>query len=182
MGISKRLIEEAESYLDGSQPRLTNILLLCFFNSGFQLNLFYRLTHKLYKSFASRRLLWLIPRIITYLERVLASSYIDPKAKIGKRFRILYGFNIVIGAKVEIGDDVMIFNGTSIGSAVPGLLDIKQPKIGSGVFIGAGAKLLGGITIGDNVKIGANSVVLKSFGPNVTIAGIPAKIVKKHSS
>ena len=86
--------------------------------------------------------------------------------------------NIVIGEYSEIGDDVFIFNGVTLGSTIPGLPEIKQPKIGNKVLIGSGAKILGGITIGDNVIIGANAVVVKSFGPNITIAGMPAKIIR----
>lgn len=181
MGVFKRFVEEAECYLDGSRLNLTNTLYLILFRTGFQLDLFYRVSERLYGIFGKKRFLWLIPEIIIYVEKVLIGSYIDPQAKIGKRFKIIYGMGIVIGSKVEIGDDVTIFNGTTLGSAMPGLPDIKQPKIGNNVLIGTGAKILGDISIGANVKIGANSVVLKSFPANVTIAGVPAKIVKKHS-
>lgn len=174
-----RFKEEARCYADGANLNLINMLYLCLFNAGFQLDLLYRLSHKLHNRFGHKRLLWLLPRIITYLEKLIIGSHIDPHAKIGRRAHFVYGMGIVIGSNVEIGDDLVIFNGVSLGSAMPGMDVISQPRIGNGVFIGTGAKLLGGITIGDNVKIGANAVVLDSFGPDVTVVGVPARMVKK---
>jgi serine O-acetyltransferase len=180
-GLFKKFMEEASCYADDDDLNAVSLLYLIFLNSGFQLNLFYRATHMLHKSFGDKSLLWIIPKIVLYLERLFTSSYIDPGAKIGKRFKIGYGMNIVIGEFSEIGDDVFMFNGVTLGSTIPGLPEIKQPKIGNNVLIGSGAKILGGVTIGDNVIIGANAVVLESFGPNVTIAGVPAKVIKRLS-
>ena len=180
MIVSKKIREHIEPYLDGHDFSLFNLFYLLLFNAGCQLNLLFRISHRLSNKFNDKRFFWLIPRIVVCFERIIFGSYINPGAKIGKRFKIIYGMGIVIGGKVKIGDDVTIFNGVSLGSATPGLPDVKQPKIGNNVFIGTGAKVLGDITIGDNVKIGANSVVLKSFGPNVTIAGVPAKIMNNN--
>ncbi|CAB1055278.1 Serine acetyltransferase (EC [Olavius sp. associated proteobacterium Delta 1] len=177
-----RLKEEASCYADGKALKLFDLICLVFLNNGFQLNLFYRMTKRLHKSLSNKRLLWLVPRIMLYLERLITGSVIDPGAKIGCRFKIIYGMNIVIGEFVEIGNDVIIFNGVSLGSVTPGLPEIKQPKLGSNIMIGTGAKILGDITIGDNVKIGANAVVLNSFESNVSIAGVPAKVIRSRIS
>jgi len=176
----RRLLEEAECYADGAPLNIVNLLFLTLFDGAFQLNLLFRLSKKLQKRFKDVGVLWLIPRIVVYIERIVTGSYIDPEATIGKRLKIIYGMGIVIGAKVRVGDDAIIFNGVSLGSIFPGLPDIRQPQIGSNVFIGTGAKVLGGIKIEDNVKIGANAVVINSFGPSVTVAGVPARIVKSN--
>lgn len=181
MRVLDRFKEEAEFYLEGSNLNLLNTINLVFLNTAFQLNLFYRLTNKLHKKIGNRRIVWIIPRFLTYLEKILYGSFISPQAKIGKRFQIIYGMGIIIGAEVKIGDNVTIFNGVTFGSTIPGKKDVQQPQVGNNVLIGSGAKLLGKITIGDNVRIGANAVVLKSFESDVTIAGMPAKIVKKNA-
>lgn len=87
----------------------------------------------------------------------------------------------MIRAEAEIGNDEIVLNGVSVGSIFPGQPDIRQPKTGNNVFIGTGAKVLGGMKIGDTAKIGANAVVLESFGPGVNLAGVPARIVENYS-
>lgn len=102
---------------------------------------------------------------------------IHPGAKIGKNLFIDHGYGVVIGQTADIGDNVIIYQGVTLGAT--GKENGKRhPSIGSNVFIGSGAKILGNITIGDNVKIGANAVVLKSINPNCTAVGVPAKVVK----
>ena len=179
--VFKRFAEEAECYTDGATVTLFNALYLLLFNVGFQLNLLYRVTHRLHCSVGKKRFLWLIPRLLMLFERVWTGSYIDPGAHIGKRLKIHYGMNIVIGEYVTIGDDAVIFNGVSLGSVIPGMAVVRQPHIGNHVLIGTGAKILGGITIGDHVRIGANSVVLTSCESNVTLVGIPARVLQSTS-
>ena len=175
--VFKRLAEEAGCYTDGAPVTFFNSMFLLLFNVGFQLNLLYRITHRLHHRIGKKRFLWLIPRLLMLFERVWTGSFIDPGARIGKRLKIHYGMNIVIGEYAVIGDDAVIFNGVSLGSVIPGLAEVKQPQIGNQCLLGTGAKILGGIKIGDNVRIGANSVVLSSFGSNVTLVGIPAREV-----
>jgi len=177
-----RLKEEASCYADGKAVKLFDLIYLVFLNNGFQLNLFYRVTRRLHRSLSNKRLLWLLPRIILYMERLITGSVIDPGAKIGRRLKIIYGMNIVIGEFVEIGDDVIIFNGVSLGSVMPGMPEIRQPKLGSRVMVGTGAKILGGITIGDGVKVGANSVVLQSIPDEAVAVGVPARIIAKRQT
>ena len=102
--------------------------------------------------------------------------FINPSIPIGKGFMIGHCFNIIVDAE-RIGDNVKIMQKVTIGRSIGGNKS-GIPVIGNNVFIGAGAKILGNITIGDGVKIGANSVVLKDVPPYCTAVGVPAKIVK----
>ena len=102
---------------------------------------------------------------------------IHPGAKIGKNLFIDHGLGVIIGETCIIKDNVIIFQGVTLGSTGKKVVGRRHPIIGNNVFIGSGAKILGNITIGDNVKIGANAVVLKDIKNNVTTVGIPSKIV-----
>ena len=104
---------------------------------------------------------------------------IHPGARIGKRLFIDHGFGVVIGETAIIGDDVIIFHGVTLGGTGK-QKKRRHPVIGNRVLIGAGAKILGYIRIGDEVKIGANAVVLKDVPPAVTVVGIPGMIVRRH--
>ncbi|HVN95536.1 MAG TPA: DapH/DapD/GlmU-related protein [Syntrophorhabdaceae bacterium] len=172
------IYEEGRLYAERDSVKMRTILYLLFMHCGFFLDVCYRIANALSMRYRNAYLGELLPKIIMQFARIITSSSISHKAKIGRRFVIAYGMNIVIGEYVEIGDDVIVFNGTSFGSTIPGRAEVKQPTIGDRVLIGAGAKVLGGIRIGNDVRVGANSVVLQSCPDNVTIAGIPAKIVK----
>ena len=100
-----------------------------------------------------------------------------PGAKIGKGLFIDHGTGVVIGETAIIGDNVTMFHGATLGGTGKEK-GKRHPTVGNNVFIGSGAKVLGNITIGDNVKIGANAVILKDVPHNVTIVGVPGKIVK----
>jgi len=121
--------------------------------------------------------------VTEYIIRVIYSSDISCRAKIGPGFSIIHGHDIVIGADVIIGSGCKIFNGVTLGNK-----DISQssfgnqPVVGNNVVLSTGAKILGAITIGDNVIVGANSVVLKSVPSNVVVAGVPAKVIKNVGS
>ncbi|OFM54732.1 serine acetyltransferase [Corynebacterium sp. HMSC058E07] len=116
-----------------------------------------------------------IARVISQITRGLTGIEIHPGATIGRRFFIDHGMGVVIGETAEIGDDVMLYHGVTLGGSE--LVQRKRhPTIGNGVMIGAGAKVLGPITIGEGSAIGANAVVTKSAPPNSILTGIPAKI------
>lgn len=172
--------EEARVSAEKEHVKLRTVVYLLVMDSGYLLNFCYRISHRLTGRYRRHLLAELLPKAIMQFARVVTGSLISPKAKIGKRLKIAYGMNIVIGEYAEVGDDVFMFNGITLGSAMPGRSHVKQPRIGNRVLIGSGAKILGDIEIGDDVLIGANSVVLSSFGPNVTIAGIPARVVRDH--
>jgi serine O-acetyltransferase len=176
------VFEEAKVFAEKDNVRLLTVIYLLFMDCGFLLNFCYRIAHRLHERHRGHITAVLLPKVIMQFARVITGSSISYGARIGKRFKIGYGSDIVIGEHAEIGDDVFMFNGVTLGSTIPNLPEVKQPRIGNNVLIGSGAKLLGGIRIGDNVKIGANSVVLKSFDSDVSIAGVPAKVVSTHGS
>lgn len=113
-------------------------------------------------------------RILSQIARGLTGVEIHPGATIGRRFFIDHGMGIVIGETAEIGDDVMLYHGVTLGGSE--LVQSKRhPTIGNGVMIGAGAKVLGPVTIGEGSAVGANAVVTKDAPPNSILIGIPAK-------
>lgn len=118
-----------------------------------------------------------IPQLIAYLTRAHTGIEIHPAATIGRAMFIDHGSGVVVGETAEIGDDVTIYQGVTIGGT--GLHPGKRhPTVGSNVVIGSGAKLLGPITVGDNAKIGANSVVIHDVPANSTVVGNPGHPVR----
>jgi serine O-acetyltransferase len=140
--------------------------------AGFHALLAYRLSHWLWQKGVP-----FIPRAISQLARWLTGIEIHPGAAIGRGFFIDHGMGVVIGETAEIGDHVTLFQGVTLGGTGKER-GKRHPTLGNHVVVGAGAKILGGIRIGDNVKIGANSVVLKSVPPNCTVIGVPARVIK----
>ncbi|MCI9523768.1 MAG: serine O-acetyltransferase [Erysipelotrichaceae bacterium] len=130
-------------------------------------------------NFYWRHHLYFLARLNSNLARRWTGIEIHPGAKIGKGLVIDHGMGVVIGETAEIGDNCVIYHGVTLGGT--GKQKAKRhPTIGNHVFIGAGAKLLGNIQIGDHTKIGANAVVLKDCPPNSTLVGIPAVNKAKH--
>lgn len=131
----------------------------------------HRLSHLLYKLKIP-----FIPRLISQISRFFTGIEIHPGAKIGQRFFIDHGMGVVIGETAQIGNDVTMYHGVTLGGTT---MEKKKrhPTIGNHVVIGAGATILGNITIGDNCLIGAGAVVVKSAPPNSTVVGNPAKFV-----
>jgi serine O-acetyltransferase len=152
-------------------PAAKNFLevILCY--PGFHAILLHRFAHFLWKLKIP-----VIPRLISHINRFLTGIEIHPGAKIGKGFFIDHGMGVVIGETTEIGDNVLLYQGVTLGGTGKEK-GKRHPTIGNNVVIGAGAKVLGPITIGDNVRIGAGSVVLKSVPPNCTVVGVPGKII-----
>ncbi len=118
-------------------------------------------------------------RMINYFSRIVTGADIHPGATIGKNFFIDHATGVVIGETAEIGDNVSIYQGVTLGG-ISTEKKKRHPTIGNNVVIGAGATILGPITIGDNVRVGAGSVVVKSVPPNSTVVGVPAKIVHRE--
>ena len=146
-------------------------VLVCY--SGLHAIWMYRLTHWLWV-----RNLWLAARIISQLTRNLTGIEIHPGARIGPGFFIDHGMGVVIGETAEVGADVTIYHGVTLGgtSLEHGK---RHPTLGDRVVVGAGAKLLGAIEIGDDCRIGANSVVVKSVPANSVVAGVPGRPVTR---
>ncbi|MCG0275928.1 MAG: serine O-acetyltransferase [Thermosediminibacteraceae bacterium] len=152
-------------------PAAKSILevILCY--PGFHAILMHRVAHFFY-----RKRLFLIARIISQVARFLTGIEIHPGAKIGKGFFIDHGMGVVIGETTEIGDNVTLYQGVTLGGTGKEK-GKRHPTIGNNVVVGAGAKILGPIKIGDNCKIGAGAVVLKDVPPNCTVVGVPGKAV-----
>lgn len=153
-------------------PAATSKLEVILTYAGFHALLAYRIAHRL-----TLRHVPILPRVISQLARWLTGVEIHPSAKIGTGFFIDHGMGVVIGETAEIGDYVTLFQGVTLGGTGKER-GKRHPTLGNHVVVGAGAKILGGITIGDNVKIGANSVVLKSVPANSTVIGVPARVIK----
>lgn len=117
-------------------------------------------------------------RIISQISRFMTGIEIHPGARIGQRLFIDHGMGVVIGETCEIGDDVVIYQGVTLGGTGKEK-GKRHPTIGNNVVIASGSKVLGSFTIGDNSSIGANSVVLREVPPNCTVVGIPGRVVKQ---
>lgn len=115
-----------------------------------------------------------LPRFISEISRFITGIEIHPGAKIGHRLVIDHGMGIVIGETAEVGDDCLFFHGVTLGGV--GGTGKRHPTVGNRVMLGAGAKLLGAVVVGDDAKIGANAVVTKNVPPGATAIGIPAVV------
>lgn len=150
-------------------PKSFMEVIICY--PGLHAVVAHKLTHWLY---IHKR--YLMARIISQISRGLTGIEIHPGAKIGKRLFIDHGMGVVIGETAEIGDNVTIYHGVTLGGTSMNTVK-RHPTVKDNVIIGTGAKLLGPITIGENSKVGANSVVLIDVPDNSTVVGIPGKIV-----
>ncbi|HEY8345160.1 MAG TPA: serine O-acetyltransferase [Bacillota bacterium] len=144
-------------------------VILCY--PGVHALIGYRIAHWFYK-----HKLYLIARIISQIARFFTGIEIHPGARIGRGFFIDHGMGVVIGETTEIGDNVTLYQGVTLGGTGKEK-GKRHPTIGNNVIIAAGAKVLGSITIGDNVKVGAGAVVIKPVPPNSTVVGIPGRVV-----
>jgi serine O-acetyltransferase len=148
-------------------------VLLCY--PGLHAVIVHRFSHILYK-----KGLVILPRVISNLARFFTGIEIHPGAKIGKKLFIDHGTGVVIGETTEIGDNVTIYQGATLGGTGKEK-GKRHPTIGNNVVISSGAKVLGPFTVGDNSKIGSGSVVLKEVPPNCTVVGVPGRIVVKDN-
>ena len=153
-------------------PAAKSVVEIFFCYPGFHAVLMHRLAHRLYQ--------WqlpLVPRMISQLSRFLTGIEIHPGARIGRRFFIDHGMGVVIGETAEIGDDVLLYQGVTLGGT-GNETGKRHPTLGSRVVVGTGAKILGNIKIGDNVRIGAGSVVVHPVPDHSTVVGIPGRVVR----
>ena len=133
----------------------------------------YRIANALYK-----KKMFFLARLISQFARFLTGIEIHPGATIGKGFFVDHGMGVVVGETAEVGDNVTLYHGVTLGGTGKDK-GKRHPTIGNNVVIGTGAKVLGPILVGNNCRIGANSVVLKNIPENSTVVGIPGKIVTK---
>ncbi|MBR6298906.1 MAG: serine O-acetyltransferase [Candidatus Gastranaerophilales bacterium] len=168
----KIIIEDINTILE-KDAAAKSVFEVIFLYQGFHIILCHRIAHRL--------LMWkipFIPRLISQVARFFTGIEIHPGAQIGKRFFIDHGMGVVIGETTIIGDDVLIYQGVTLGGTGKEK-GKRHPTIGNFVTIGAGAKVLGNITIGDYSLIGAGSVVIDDVDEHCTVVGIPGKIVKQ---
>jgi serine O-acetyltransferase len=158
-------------------PAARSVLETIFTCPGFQAIVFHRFNHWLWN-----KKLHFIARLTAHIARFMTGIEIHPGAIIGRRFFIDHGMGIVIGETSEVGDDVSIYHGVTLGGTTWNK-GKRHPTIKNNVVIGAGAKILGPITISECVRIGCNSVVVKDVPANATVVGVPGHvIVKKDTS
>jgi len=152
-------------------PAATNTLEVLLAYPGFHARQFHRLAHTLFR--------WrvpVLPRLISHYGRFLTGIEIHPGAKIGEGLFIDHGMGVVIGETSEIGDNVTLYQGVTLGGT--SLQRAKRhPTLGDNVVVGVGARLIGNITIGDDAKIGAGSVVITSVPAHATVVGVPGRVV-----
>ena len=166
----KMLKEDVDVVFD-QDPAARTYLEVILTYSGLHAIWSHRVAHAFYK-----RKLFFLARVISQISRFFTGIEIHPGAKIGRRFFIDHGMGVVIGETCEIGDNVTIYQGVTLGGTGKEK-GKRHPTIKDNVLISTGAKVLGSITIGENSKIGGGSVVLKEVPPNSTVVGIPGRVV-----
>jgi serine O-acetyltransferase len=153
-------------------PAAKNVWEIFFAYPGFHARQFHRVAHTLWK--------WhwpFFPRFVSHIGRFFTGIEIHPGATIGEGFFIDHGMGVVIGETSEIGENVAIYQGVTLGGT--SLLKKKRhPTLGDNVVVGTGAKLIGAITVGNDAKIGAGSVVVNSVPPHTTVVGVPGRVVE----
>ncbi len=157
-------------------PAARSTLETIFTCPGFQAILFHRFNHWLWN-----KKLNLLARMTAHVARFLTGIEIHPGAQIGRRFFIDHGMGIVIGETSEIGDDVSIYHGVTLGGTT-WKKGKRHPTLKDNVVVGAGAKILGPITIGKGARIGCNAVVVKDIPPDSTVVGVPGHVVVKKAA
>ena len=167
-----RAIREQFETIFREDPAAKSVIEIFFCYPGFHAILAHRLAHKLQR--------WdvpLVPRVISQISRFFTGIEIHPGATIGRRFFIDHGMGVVIGETTEIGDDVLLYQGVTLGGT-GNETGKRHPTLGNHVVVGTGAKILGNIKIGDHVRIGAGSVVVHSVPDNSTVVGVPGRVVR----
>jgi serine O-acetyltransferase len=162
--------------IQARDPAAKNWLEVLFCYPGFHALLLHRLAYKLH-----HLKIPIIPRLISHLSRFLTGIEIHPGAKIGRNVFIDHGIGVVIGETAIIGDNTVIYQGATLGGT--GKESGKRhPTLGKNVIVGAGAKILGNIKIGDHVRIGAGAVVLQDAPNNYTVVGVPGRLVYQDNT
>ncbi|MEW6189735.1 MAG: serine O-acetyltransferase EpsC [Actinomycetota bacterium] len=167
------LKEDIQAALD-RDPAATSVLEVILAYPGFHAICFHRIAHWLH-----RRRLRLLARLLSHISRFLTGIEIHPGAQIGRGFFIDHGMGVVIGETTEIGDNVTLYQGVTLGGTGKER-GKRHPTIGDNVVIAAGATVLGAVTVGDNSIVGAGAVVIHPVPPNCTVVGVPGRIVVRE--
>ena len=168
------LRETVQAYRERDPAARSSLeVILCY--PGLHALLWHRAAHVLW-----RRGFRLLARCFAHLGRMLTGIEIHPAAKIGRRLIIDHGMGVVIGETAELGDDVYLYHQVTLGG-VSSERGKRHPTLGNNVIVGAGAKILGGFTVGDNARVGANAVVVGPVAANTTVVGIPARPLDRHT-
>jgi serine O-acetyltransferase len=170
-----RTIREQIETIFREDPAAKSVLEIILCYPGFHAILLHRFAHMLYNANIP-----LVPRVISQMSRFFTGIEIHPGASIGRRFFIDHGTGVVIGETSEIGDDVLIYQGVTLGGTGKEK-DKRHPTIGNNVVIGTGAKILGNIRIGNFVKVGAGSVVVHPVPDYSTVVGVPGRVVRSRT-
>lgn len=156
-----------------NDPAARNSAVVFFLYSGVHAVWWHRVSHALWKL-----RLRFIARALSQITRFFTGVEIHPGATIGRRLFIDHGMGVVIGETAEIGDDCVLYHGVTLGGTHTNNVK-RHPTLGNRVLVGAGAKLLGDITIGDDASIGANAVVIDDAPAGATLVGVPAKAIER---
>src|SRR5215813_10910981 len=166
-----RAVREQIDTIFREDPAAKSVLEIFLCYPGFHAILLHRLAHKLYDARIP-----LVPRVVSQISRFLTGIEIHPGANIGRRAFIDHGMGVVIGETAELGDDCTLYHGVTLGGTTWNK-GKRHPTLGNGVVIGAGAKVLGPVLVGDGARIGSNAVVVKDVPAGATAVGIPARII-----
>ena len=173
--IFKRFKADITAFIE-RDPAARGLLEVVLCYPGFHALVYYRMSNWLWQHH-----FFLLSRFVSHIGKMLTTIEIHPGASIGERFVIDHGTGVVIGETAVIGDDVTLYQAVTLGGISPSedsqsQVGVKRhPTLGKGVIVGSGAQVLGPITIGENARVGANSVVTKDIPPAVTVVGIPAR-------
>ncbi len=170
MGLVDSIRKDIEA-ARGRDPAAVSNLEVMLTYPGFHARQVHRLAHTLYKKDFR-----LLARLVSHLGRAVTGIEIHPGARIGEGLFIDHGMGVVIGETTVIGDDCHLFQGVTLGGTSTKRTK-RHPTLAKGVVVGAGAKIIGAVTIGDNAKIGAGSVVVTNVPPNATVVGVPGHVV-----
>jgi len=170
MGYFRSLRKDIKAAFEHDPAAVSTLEILLAY-PGFHARQFHRIAHTLFK--------WhipFLPRFISHISRFLTGIEIHPGATIGEGFFIDHGMGVVIGETSVIGDNVTLYQGVTLGGTSH-LRAKRHPTLGNNVVVGVGAQLIGDITIGENSKVGAGSVVVSSVPANATVVGVPGRVV-----
>jgi serine O-acetyltransferase len=169
-----RAVREQIDTIFHADPAAKSVLEIIFCYPGFHAILLHRLAHRMYLSG-----FYFPARFLSQINRTLTGIDIHPGATVGRRLFIDHGMGVVIGETAEIGDDVLIYQNVTLGGTGKDK-GKRHPTIGNHVIIGTGAKVLGNIRVGDHVKVGAGSVVVKPVPDYSTVVGVPGRVVRSR--